>query len=59
MLCIRCGECETASDRPYCVHCMFAVRAEVEDGLVRMNEYLARWAEFDAWCARRRRPLAA
>jgi hypothetical protein len=33
---------------------MFAVRAEVEDGLVRMSEYLARWAEFDAWCAGRR-----
>jgi hypothetical protein len=31
---------------------MFAVRVEVEDGLVRLNEYLARWAEFDAWCSR-------
>ncbi len=53
MLCIRCEECETASERPYCVHCMFAVRAEVEDGLVRLNEYLARWAAFDDWCATR------
>jgi hypothetical protein len=53
MLCIRCEECETASDRPYCVHCMFAVRAEVEDGLVRLSEYLSRWAEFDDWCSER------
>jgi hypothetical protein len=58
MLCIRCEECETAADRPYCVHCMFAVRAEVEDGLVQLGQYLTRWAEFDAWCTRRR-PLAA
>ena len=51
MLCIRCEECETASERPYCVHCMFAVRAEVEDGLIRLGDYLARWAEFDDWCS--------
>jgi hypothetical protein len=39
---------------------MFAVRAEVEDGLIRLGQYLARWAEFDDWCsARRSLPLAA
>lgn len=59
MLCIRCEECETASERPYCVHCMFAVRAEVEDGLVKLSDYLARWAEFDHWCRTRGRAVAA
>jgi rhodanese-related sulfurtransferase len=49
-MCIRCGENETPPDRPYCVHCMSAVRAEVEAGLRRLAEYLGAWAAFDAWC---------
>jgi hypothetical protein len=52
-MCIRCGEHETTDDRPYCVHCTFAVRAEVEDGLRRLSGYLAAWAAFDEWCATR------
>ena len=53
-MCIRCGEHETPLDRSYCVHCTFAVRAEVEDGLRKLGEYLGAWAAFDAWCAARR-----
>jgi hypothetical protein len=59
-MCIRCNDHETRPDRPYCVHCTFAVRAEVEDGLRRLAEYLASWAAFEAWDAgRTAHPAAA
>src|SRR3982751_1849555 len=59
-MCIRCGEHETPPDRPYCVHCTFAVRAEVEDGLRKLADYLSAWAAFDEWCsARDRRPRSS
>jgi hypothetical protein len=35
------------------VHCAFAVRAEVEDGLRRLGDYLGAWAAFEIWCASR------
>jgi hypothetical protein len=57
-MCIRCHEHETSSERPYCVHCTFAVRAEVEDGLRRLADYLSAWAAFDAWCDSRSRAAA-
>jgi hypothetical protein len=41
------------------VHCTFAVRAEVEDGLQRLSNYLRAWADFDAWCAASRRGSVA
>jgi hypothetical protein len=50
-MCIRCGENETPPNRPYCVPCTFAVRAEVEDGLRKLADYLGAWAAFEAWCA--------
>jgi hypothetical protein len=53
-MCIRCREYETAPDRPYCIHCTFAVRAEVEEGLRRLADYLGAWAAFDEWCAAHR-----
>jgi hypothetical protein len=49
-MCIRCGKNETLPDRPYCIHCTFAVRAEVEVGLRQLSDYLRMWAEFDQWC---------
>ena len=52
-MCIRCGEHETLPDRPYCIHCTFAVRAEVEEGLRHLAEYLGAWAAFDVWCRAR------
>jgi hypothetical protein len=58
-MCIRCNQHETPPDRPYCVHCTFAVRAEVEDGLRRLAEYLAAWAAFQAWDADRAAHAAA
>jgi hypothetical protein len=54
-MCIRCNKNETPPDRVYCVHCTFAVRAEVEEGLRRLSDYLASWAAFDAWDAARSR----
>jgi hypothetical protein len=58
-MCIRCHENETPTDRPYCIHCTFAVRAEVEDGLRRLADYLTAWAAFDQWCASHTRSTAA
>ena len=58
-MCIRCNDHETPTDRPYCVHCTFAVRAEVEVGLKRLADYLEAWAAFDAWYAGRLGSAAA
>jgi hypothetical protein len=52
-MCIRCGEHDALPDRPYCIHCTFAVRAEVEDGLRQLSEYLGAWAAFASWCRAR------
>jgi hypothetical protein len=35
------------------------VRAEVEDGLRKIADYLSAWAAFDAWCASRLHQAAA
>jgi hypothetical protein len=48
-MCIHCGEQEALPGRPYCIHCTFTVRAEVEAGLRQLADYLAAWAEFDQW----------
>jgi hypothetical protein len=56
-MCIRCSDETTLPGRPYCIHCTFVVRAEVEDGLRKLAEYLSAWAAFDAWCAERERVL--
>ena len=52
-MCIRCGDHETLPDRPYCIHCTFAVRAEVEEGLRQLADYLGAWARFEEWCRAR------
>jgi hypothetical protein len=53
MICIRCGEHEAPEEREFCIHCTFAVRAEVEQGLRELADYLRAWAAFDDWCAAR------
>lgn len=46
--CVCCGELPAVNDG-CCSVCMWAVRAEVEDGLFQLGAYLARHAAFDAW----------
>ena len=40
----------------YCGVCILAVRAEIEQGLLDLDDYLANWAAFAAWCEARGRP---
>ncbi|HEU5371960.1 MAG TPA: hypothetical protein VFU51_06185 [Gaiellaceae bacterium] len=51
VMCIRCREHEVPPGRPYCIHCVFAVRAEVELGLRQLEDYLGAWAAFETWCS--------
>ena len=48
--CIRCNEAPAVDEQGYCGHCHWAVRAEVEEGLYEIGEYLRAWARFDEWC---------
>jgi hypothetical protein len=48
--CIRCSEGPAVDDRGYCRHCHWAVRAEIEEGLHQLREYLGSWARFTDWC---------
>lgn len=47
--CVRCKEAPAATPEGLCGHCHWAVRAEVEEGLYALREYLKSWARFDAW----------
>ena len=49
-MCIKCGEHEDPSGRGYCPTCLIAVRAEVEQGLLDLDDYLRAWAAFGTWC---------
>jgi hypothetical protein len=51
--CIRCQSTPAVDPLGYCGHCHSAVKAEVEIGLHRLREYLAKWARFDDWCSKR------
>jgi hypothetical protein len=48
--CIRCNEAPAVDELGYCGHCHWAVRAEIEEGLCQIREYLRSWAAFSAWC---------
>lgn len=52
-MCARCRNQGSASERGLCVPCAFALRAEIEDGLDRLGDYLRRWADYADWCERR------
>jgi len=47
--CIRCGEAPSVDRLGYCGHCHWASLAEVEEGVARLADYLARWADFRDW----------
>jgi hypothetical protein len=51
--CICCREAPGVDEQGYCGHCHWAVRAEVEQGLYQLREYLHAWVRFADWCARR------
>jgi hypothetical protein len=51
--CIRCSSAPAVDELGYCGHCHWAVRAEVEEGLYQLREYLRSWARFSDWCAAR------
>jgi hypothetical protein len=53
-MCVLCGEHNVPPTRELCVHCAFVVRAQVDDGLRKLEAYLAAWAAFERWCAGRR-----
>lgn len=44
--CIRCGQAPSVDEDGYCGHCHWAVRAEIEEGMYALKQYLARQAEF-------------
>ena len=49
-MCVCCNENEATAGRDLCPRCVLAVRAEIETGLVRMQDYLKSWAEYSDWC---------
>jgi hypothetical protein len=51
--CLYCDESPVPHGRVYCGVCLIAVRAEIEQGLCELDDYLANWAAFSAWCAKR------
>jgi hypothetical protein len=57
-MCINCHEYEAPSGRGYCSTCIIAIRAEVEQGLLDLDQYLGAWAAFGTWCQSRGLPLA-
>jgi len=42
--CIRCGEAPGIDDDGYCAYCHWAVKAELEEGLRQLRNYLTAWA---------------
>jgi hypothetical protein len=52
-MCIRCGENRATGERGFCASCVFAIRAEIESGLARLDEYLGSWAKYEQWCEQR------
>jgi hypothetical protein len=52
-MCIRCHIRQAADGDDHCALCAFATRMEAARGLQRLDEYLGRWAAFDAWLHRR------
>lgn len=50
--CIRCQQAPAVTNN-LCGHCHWAVKAEIEDGLVKFRAYLQAWADFNEWCRTR------
>jgi hypothetical protein len=51
--CVRCGRRAGMPGLDLCTPCAVTVRVELSGGIVRLERYLARWADFDAWLGER------
>lgn len=47
--CVRCNQAPAVTEDGYCSTCHWLVRVEVEDGFMRLQAYLRKWAGFAAW----------
>ena len=47
--CIGCGEQPAVDLAGLCGHCHWAIRAEVEEGMGEIGQYLGGWARFREW----------
>jgi hypothetical protein len=52
-MCIRCREVEVDGELGLCDRCAIPTCIEYLTGLERLEDYLARWAAFQEWLARR------
>jgi hypothetical protein len=52
-MCIRCRELEVDGELGLCDRCAIPTCIEYLTGLERLEDYLARWAAFQEWLARR------
>jgi hypothetical protein len=48
--CILCEDAGRLDELGLCRHCRRAFRAEIEEGLYRLQRYLICWDRFRAWC---------
>jgi hypothetical protein len=53
-MCIRCHTVEASDPHGLCPTCELYVQLETLYGLRRLGDYLAAWAQFDAWEAEHR-----
>jgi hypothetical protein len=58
-MCVRCQALGPAAaaldDDELCIYCATLTRIEAQRGLVQLEAYLAKWAEFERWQALERR----
>ncbi len=52
-MCVRCAIRAAYDGDDHCQLCAFATRIEIARGLRRLDEYLSRWAAFEAWLEHR------
>jgi hypothetical protein len=53
-MCVRCHNAAVSDPHGLCPTCELHVQLETLYGLKRLGDYLAAWAQFDAWEAERR-----
>jgi hypothetical protein len=48
-VCLRCAESPATTPDGMCGHCHWAIKAEVENGIVQIAEYVSKQDEFARW----------